>query len=478
MPKHETMPKHEKKTAGKPRKLRIALIVIACALAVAGVAVAGVLRWRLALARTGAAGIGEPTPIEEVQGATDADGRVSARARYSSVVGVDGQDAEIDVAWDDDWFFADPTVYNQDLARAAIVFSAVANSESAHYQAGSGVPDYMGGLLAQLGFENVSTASYEYRSEVVDQLAAVFQPKGTDVTVFTIASKHITDSRTGAKKLLVMVAVRGSYGTEWLSNLQMSLAPGLDGFEDDGTGDHQGFSDASNDLAAAIFSYIDALREQDPDLGYDDVSLLLCGHSRGGAVTNLTGAYFDMVSDELSAKVRDGGEDAAWLDGSFVHKDSVYAYAFATPETTDSDGCRDAVYDNIFNVLNPADIVPRMPLSAWGYDRYGRDLWLPEDGCEGFDEKYAKVRETFRSNVGCDTKADPADVEDVDQIIADIAAIAPAREDFQTPLGVLKSLGAIVGGHDIVRIVYGHAPDLYSAWLSATDAGDLRASRV
>lgn len=92
------------------------------------------------------------------------------------------------------------------------MFSAVANSESAHYQADSGVPDYMESLLAQLGFENVSTASYEYRSEVIDQLAAVFQPNATNVTAYTIASKHITDSTTGRKKLLVMVAVRGATG--------------------------------------------------------------------------------------------------------------------------------------------------------------------------------------------------------------------------------------------------------------------------
>lgn len=466
---------------GKKRRWPLVLLAIAGIIAVAAAIFAGVVSWRLSLAEAGVASIGDPTPIENVRDAADADGRVSATATYSSVVAEEGHEAQASFTWDDDWFFADPTEYNHELARASIVFSAVANSESAHYQADSGVPDYMESLLAQLGFENVSTASYEYRSEVIDQLAAVFQPNATNVTAYTIASKHITDSTTGKKKLLVMVAVRGSYGTEWLSNLQMGISTGVMEGLTVGAGDHSGFSEASLDLVASIQDYLKSLQQTDPDAGLDNVSLLLCGHSRGAATVNLAAAYFDHLGEsvrDIENEYGDGNEElASSLSESYIHPESIYCYGFATPGVTDNSDCRGGAYANIFNILNPADIVPRMPLASWGYDRYGRDLWLPEYGGEGFDEKFSAVREAFLENVGCGTKSDPSDVQDVDKIVADIGEIAPTLADFQTPLGVVRSLGAVVSGHDIVRIIHSHAPDLYIAWVSTIGESDLRATR-
>ena len=44
---------------------------------------------------------------------------------------------------------------------------------------------------------------------------------------YTVASKHITDPATGQKKLLVTTAIRGSYGSEWLSNLNMDFSEGV-----------------------------------------------------------------------------------------------------------------------------------------------------------------------------------------------------------------------------------------------------------
>ena len=466
------------KKPARRRRRRVVLLALAAALFVGAVAFGCVVSWRLSLARAGAASIGDPTPIEDVRDSADADGRVFANAAYSSVVAEEGHEASASFTWDDDWFFADASAYNHELARACAVLSTVANSESAHYQAGSNVPDYMESLLAQLGFENASTASYEYRSEIIDQLSAVFEPNGTDVTAYTIASKHITSSATGEKKLLVAVAVRGSYGTEWLSNLQMGISSGIVEGISLGSGDHTGFSEASMELSSAIFSYLDGLGQT--ELG--DVSLLLCGHSRGGATANLTGAYFDQVSgdfEELIASKEGQGPDAQALDlpNEYIHRDSVFCYAFATPGVTDNEDCRGALYDNIFNVLNPSDLVPRMPLASWGFARYGHDLWLPEHGTDGFDAEFDEVKELFRETVGCDTQSDPSDVEDVDKIVSDLSRIAPTSADFATPLGVVKSLAALVNDHNLVRIIHSHAPDLYIAWISAVDESQLRAAR-
>lgn len=466
----------------KRRRWPIVLLVIAAVLLVSGAVFAGIVNWRISLASAGSASIGDPTPIESVRDAADVSGRVDVTAAYSSIVAEEGHEASVDFTWDDGWFFSDSMTYNAELAKAAAVLSTVANSESAHYQEGSGVPDYMESLLAKLGFENASTASYEYRSEIIDQLAAVFAPNGTNVTAYTIASKHITNSTTGEKKLLLAVAVRGSYGTEWISNLRMGISSGIAEGIKLGEGDHSGFSETSVELDDAILSYINTLQEQDPDLELGDMSLFLCGHSRGGATVNLTGAYFDGIASgfEQALATEEGKqaeEQGMGLGDSYIHRDSVYCYAFATPGVTDNTECRGELYDNIFNILNPADLVPRMPLESWGFARYGHDLWLPEYGTDGFDATFDQVKEQFRQIIGCDTKSDPADVADVDQIVSDLGEIAPTMSDLGTPLGVVKAIGALLNGHDVVRIIHSHAPDLYIAWISTVDASQLRTSR-
>ena len=57
--------------------------------------------------------------------------------------------------------------------------------------------------------------------------------------------------------------------------------------------------------------------------------------------------------------------------------DRVYAYTFASPATTLNAQAHDARYANIFNIANPSDIMPYLPLRTWGYERYGIDKALP-----------------------------------------------------------------------------------------------------
>ena len=466
-----------KRRRKRDRRRRIdgkkALVAVISAFAIGCFVFTLIVQWRLSLASESLVEIGEPTPIEAVGGASKATGAITADVTYSSIVTDDGEDATETIEWNDDWFFADSSEYNHKIARAGIVLSAMANSESVYYQTYSDSQDYMKHTLAKLGFDNVSTASYKYRSKVIDQLSEVFSKQGTDVTAYTIASKNITNSQTGENKLLVMVAIRGSYGTEWFSNLTMGLRidKGDYGLNKD---DHTGFSEAATELQSQIYEYLKNLGELD-ELG--NVSLFLCGHSRGAAIANLTANVLDKIDSAAVEASPDSGLDMDAWDQAHINKKSIYAYCFATPELTADTECRDDTYNNIFNILNPADIVPRMPLSAWGYDRYGIDLWLPEYGSNGFDQQFNAVKAKFREHIRCDTKSSPTDVGDVDKIVSDIAQIAPTLSDFQTPLGVVKSLGAILDGHDIVRIIHSHAPDLYSAWMETIEPSDLRTSR-
>ena len=111
------------------------------------------------------------------------------------------------VRWDDAWFFEDPTAYNHDLARACAVLSAVANAESAYYQAGSTAPAYLEEALAALGFDDISTASYRYRSEIFDEVVD-FITGTDDVVAYSVATKRVTGPN-GQEKTLYLVSVRG-----------------------------------------------------------------------------------------------------------------------------------------------------------------------------------------------------------------------------------------------------------------------------
>ncbi len=459
----------------KPHRAKRVLLTIAVVLVLAVASVAVLVEHRIHLAEAGAADIGTPTALEQVVNSKDNGDRFEVTARYQSLVSGDNT-VNAPFTWDDQWFFADPTQYNHELAQASIILSSVANAESGHYQEGSNVPSYMEDILGELGFEQACTASYRYRSEIIDEIANVFTPTGTDTTAYTMASKHIENRETGEKKLLLMVAIRGSYGTEWLSNLRMNLSAGI--LNGDGLieGDHKGFSQTTLDVVEAIYTYLYALQAStDPDLTFDDVALFVCGHSRGGATANLTCAYFDQNDLEWN------GIDPSVFDEDpmpgYIHRSSVFGYAFATPLLTSSTDCHESTYDNIWNIMNPADLVPRTPLASWGFSRYGHELWLPEAGMDGFDEKFSQVEETFKETVGCDDQSNPEDVKDVDQIVSDLEQVAPTLADFQNVVGVVRSLWTITQGHDVVRIVHSHAPDLYSAWMMCTTASDLRTSR-
>ncbi len=65
----------------------------------------------------------------------------------------------------------------------------------------------------------------------------------------------------------------------------------------------------------------------------------------------------------------------------------------------------------------------------------------------------------------------------MDRIVSDIGQVAPTLGELATPLGVVKTVGALLDGHDVVRIIHSHAPDLYIAWVSTIDSAQLKASR-
>ena len=237
--------------------------------------------------------------------------------------------------------------------------------------------------------------------------------------------------------------VRGSYGSEWLSNARIEGA----GTEGDG-GDHLGFTLAAEEIVADLERRAAA---EDPDV---ERTYLFCGHSRGAAVANLLASYADGAS---------GGS------GAITSAESVRAYGFATPNCTSAADARDARYDNIFNVLNPSDVVTMLPPATWGYQRYGRDVRLPQTGSDALTEA---MRASYEASMGVPCPITEADRVMATGLVADVTARVSSLDELFSPAG-LAALAQACLGVDAGQLLASHYPNTYIAWLDATAAEDL-----
>lgn len=155
---------------------------------------------------------------------------------------------------------------------------------------------------------------------------------------YTVATQPIL--RAGLERTLLLVAIRGTNGAEWDANFD--VAPS----HTDDSPVAENFWLAAEDVLQGLEGL--GVLEEDP-------VVLVCGHSRGAACANLLALLLNQ---------RLGAED-------------VFAYTFATPATVRSQPEGDC--SNIFNVINPCDVVPMVPLAGWGFTRAGRDILLPGD---------------------------------------------------------------------------------------------------
>ena len=414
-----------------------AVIIVIAILAATSAVVIGIRRFERS---SGVNAVTAPT-VE----ASHRSGEIEAKLDYWALFSGEDHQVSSDIVWNDDWFFDDPYEYNHELAHTAAVLSVVANAESTYYQRGSSSPAYAEDAFEKLGFESVSTSSYTYRSEIIDEVIGALD--GTDVVAYTLATKRIRSSETGREKLLTVVVIRGSYGTEWLSNAKIEESD--DSVSDEV--DHLGFTLAAREIVEDLEARADAA-----DDGLER-SYLFCGHSRGGAVANLLASYVD-------------GEPRKY--DAIASANDVMAYTFAAPNCTSDDNARDERYGNIFNVVNPSDIVTRLPLSSWGYSRYGRDILLPSDDSETYDSRVDAMRSAYEDAMGTEYPDDEENEETVERIVETVSESFDSFDELISPAGIVTLVPLLVQS-DLPQLLVSHYPNTYIAWLEATDAGDL-----
>lgn len=244
-----------------------------------------------------------------------------------------------DFEYTDDFFNQSAYNYNHKLAIASCCFATSAMVKDG---APFNDPESAKTMLKTIGFGNnggeaVSCYGYQ-KSPTMNSIACV------------VSNKNIGDTS------IIAVAVRGGgYEGEWAGNFNVG----------NGT-NHAGFDVAKQQVCDNIIKFMN----QDGVTLNKNVKFWITGYSRAAATANLLAA--DVNNKKLV------GTSACYdLNDYNYSADDVFAYCFETPRNTRDKNAKNATYNNIFNIVNRIDPVPRVAPAAWSYVRYGKDCYLP-----------------------------------------------------------------------------------------------------
>ncbi len=276
---------------------------------------------------------------------------------FTGTLKTDYATSNVSLSMDYRWFFGDNTKYNEELSvtsslLASAVYDkselAIRDALNQNKTSGKSVED----VLNFFGMPNAVRKSIET----------------TDVHKSELAIGHRKVASCGTEKNVVAVVIRGTNMTldEWSSNFEIGNLSMFDSIPDWKTAEHH----AGFDVAAVrMMRMIDAYMAEH-HLNESDTVYWITGHSRGAAIANLIGAYY-----EKSGK-------------------TAFTYTFASPNTTLSKNA--ASSRSIFNILNSDDFVPYLPMEGWGYTRYGRSASLSI--AKNYERQWEKLTGIFDYN--------------------------------------------------------------------------------
>ncbi|MGN0852872.1 MAG: lipase family protein [Kiritimatiellia bacterium] len=330
-------------------------------------------------------------------------------------------------AWSDSFLARDSYVYSQELAGP---LSALAASTYGYRL------DMDVASLAGLGF----SPAVLYRRYGAD-LDYADPRRGKDQVGFTLALKRVW--LDDAVRDVLFVLVRGTYGRdEWLSNMNACNAWGRQAAPElaDMPALHEGFERAAHAVREKLADYI---RTHHVDL--PRAKVVVTGHSRGAAVANILGAWFDEGLPPFAG----------------VRPENVFVYTFATPNSVirpDRVACKTARYGNIFNVINPEDIVPHVPIAKWNACRYGSDLFLKNyDGLSLWgvwtDAGYTGMKRAFKDMTGYDWWHAPLGTNSTLLVSSLLGVAAPTVADLYAVPADQRADGNLTSIHGILETI-------------------------
>lgn len=339
-------------------------------------------------------------------------------------------------SWQDEFLSASSDIYSQDLAGPLAALSGAVYGYHLEMDVHS---------LEGLGFDRARMVrcygkDLNYQDPVY----------GLNLVGFTLATKRVLFE--GVPRDVIFIVLRGTFGRdEWVSNMNVCNTWGAAENPDPAAipALHEGFRLAADQVENALVAFV---RTNNLDLA--SAKVVITGHSRGAAVANILGARLD---DAAQAKGRS--------PFAALSRQNVFVYTFASPNTvlrTDVD-VRSPRYGNIFNVINPEDIVPRVPIARWQARRFGRDLHLLDYDSLSlwglcWNDAYGDMKDAVKEMCGYEWWHLPFGTNSVCAVPTLLGNVAPTLVDLyaippgQRQVGHLTSVQSIVE-HAIYRAV-------------------------
>lgn len=254
---------------------------------------------------------------------------------------------EFDFFYSNSFFNSSSYTYNSTMATASMALAmASANDE----------------LDPEHGYKYVQSCLVD-KMHLTNFLANEGYKKAPTTTSIGVSAASQTIKAYNGDYTLIVAPIRSAgYAKEWASNVTVGDK------QDKTLGYHKGFYDSA-------IKVIDFLKEYITTYNINGkVKLWLSGFSRGGAVSNLTSGI--LTKAIVDHKIQDYlGND---IDLSC---DNVYTYTFEAPQGVNhldsyKNDPKNKIYNNIFNIINPLDLVPKVAPATWGFTRYGIDMYV------------------------------------------------------------------------------------------------------
>lgn len=260
--------------------------------------------------------------------------------------------------------------------------------------------------LTNLGF-----TKYEY-----------FESKDNHDVASVIAMKKIMNG--DRVEDLMLVVMRGTYGTEWIGNFVVENWKTF--------GEHGDFRNAADNTLNRIMQYCSA---EGKNVSKEDTQMLICGHSRAGAVV-------DLVAHDLNVSANCPVKE-------------LRAYTFAAPNSV-RNGSADS---NIFNYLYYQDFVGYVPAE---YEKHGR-TFVVGSNYENTEDLPIAIRlafETYSSGQKYNLPKSPLVIKTI-LVAGDIGNVIASGAIVSNLLG---RLSLIPGGP--TDIPSAHGAEGYLAWVN------------
>ncbi len=245
-------------------------------------------------------------------------------------------------------FMQDTTVFHEDISKLAVLLSANAYNLKEENPGHQIVNAYRA-----LGINDDHIMLFNYQGHYLN---VYNDPISDDLDEFSIASRDM-----GEFELLV-ITIRGSgrlfpLSLDWVSNFFAESAESMNAWVDGG------FLIFMFKVYNGLEKYLSKHPEIEEALREDRLKVLITGHSRGGAVANLLGAYLLDESQE---------EENPMFP---VDMDDMFVYTYACPRVVhEKDHNPPNLTDcaNIFNIVINRDPVPQLPEDVrFSWKRYG-----------------------------------------------------------------------------------------------------------